>query len=172
MDFMKNFFSNMWAVLYGLLQALAEIFWKNKWSAFLVYSALFLNIVSWGLFYWLTMKEQPGLIMHYNAFLGIDLFFHVGSGEGGFLDIFFAPIGGLGFFLINVLISVILIFFMRSGDREEERVKAEKREKMDKAECDFHRTYRLGSLLILGGDVIVQVAILIYVVAILIVNLR
>ncbi len=105
--------------------------------------------------------------MHYNAFLGIDLFLPT-SDSCHFSEIFFAPIGGICFYLMNLVVAIILLLFTETK-QSIQRAKTEyilKQRNYPGTES----TYRFGAYLILSGNIVLQMAILIYAVAIVSVN--
>ncbi|MEA1925656.1 MAG: hypothetical protein U9M90_00215 [Patescibacteria group bacterium] len=146
---------------------LACIFWRKKKLALLAYSGLIINGVAWGLLFWVLPREQAGIIMHYNAFLGIDLFLST-SDPSRFFEIFFAPIGGICFYLMNLIVAMILLLFTETKQGAQ-RVETEDISKQQN-DPDPGGTYRFGAYLVLSGNLVLQIAILIYSVAIVMVN--
>ena len=118
----------------------------------LTYSGLVINGIAWGLFYWILSGDRAGIIVHYNAFLGI--------------DIFLGPISGTYFFVVNIVIAILLVMFV-VGDR---RRKESAEYSGVVASSDLAKTYLFGSYVVLGGNIVLQLAIVIYAIAIAVVN--
>ncbi len=73
-------------------------FWKNLINKILFSSALFLNLIIWilPLFFWKTERYQ--IILHYNAYFGVDLF-------GDWKQTFLIAIISFIFIVINTYLS-------------------------------------------------------------------
>ena len=126
-----------------------------------------MNGIAWGLFWWILSRGQPGLIVHYNAFLGIDVFLYMGEGVNNFLNIFLGPISGTCFLVINFVIVVLLSMFVVSYRGKSKPQNAKKAPIfLESGEISFVKTYSFGSYMILGGNIVLQTAIVVYAVAI------
>lgn len=168
MRFLKTLFSNIWRGMCAASNVFAYLFWRNKKLASLAYAGFFLNAVAWGLLYWLYSSGHPGLVLHYNAFLGIDIFRYIGGDIKEIVEIFITPLSGLCFLLINLIISICLLN-MSSVDftKDSARVKNGDVQNNQKKELEV---YVFGAYMIISGNIVLQTAILVYTVAIVFVN--
>ncbi len=137
-----------------------KFFLKSNLLKVILIGGFSFNLLVW-LIFWLGLDfNKTALIIHYNAFFGIDKL-SVDSGYNRFFEIFFAPASSLLVLIINYLLGSFLIF---SGWKktEEERLENIKSEKISAS--------ILGGFLILIAAVILQIIVLIYSVAIWLVN--
>jgi hypothetical protein len=137
-----------------------KFFFKSKLLRFVLIGGFLLNFSVWLLF-WLGLDfDKTALIIHYNSFFGIDKF-SVNSGLNRFFEIFFAPLSGLFLLIINYLLGGFLIFsgWKKTG---EEKVSDVGLEKLPAS--------MLGGFLILIAGVILQMTVLVYSIAIFLVN--
>ncbi len=154
---MKSFFCRIGKIGNDCEDIFLELIWCNKLSAFFIYGGLILNFASWAVLWQLTKLNQEIIILHYNAYLGIDLMLN--SSENLFPDLFLVAIGGIIIFLLDILLAALLLYFSGFLDR---KGKCEKEKEMD--------VNLLGSNLIIVGGFLVQLAIFLYSMAILFVN--
>jgi len=127
---------------------------KNRNFWILILSAILLNLAGFFLLWWQIKPTESAVILHYNAFLGIDIIdFNL---KEGYYELFVAPTGGAIIWLINTSLSFLLLGqagrFSKKGKVQEssERI--------------------IGSYLILTSSIIVQLGLLVYVLDIIVVN--
>lgn len=156
---MKNFFGKIGKVSRDCKEIFFELFWRKRFSAFFIYGSLLLNGAAWAVLWQLTKLNQEIIILHYNAYLGIDVMLN--SADEFFPDLFLVVIGGAAILLLDILLSAILLYLSDVLDKDKTKVGQLKKE-MD--------VNLLGSNLIIVGGFLVQVAIFIYSMAILFVN--
>ncbi len=166
MNFLRSLLSNIKTACSCLLSSFALVFWRDRRLMVLTYSGLVINGIAWGLFYWILSGDRAGIIVHYNAFLGIDIFLYLSDNTNNFIDIFLGPISGTYFFVVNIVIAILLVMFV-VGDR---RRKESAEYSGVVASSDLAKTYLFGSYIVLGGNIVLQLAIVIYVIAIAVVN--
>jgi len=169
MRFFQTLFSNIWRGISRTTSAIAYFFWKNKKFALLSYAGLALNIISWGILFWLYSAGRSGLVIHYNAFLGIDIFRYLGEGPREIIDVFITPLGGLCFYFINLIISISLLLLSPSWIRQDKMHQnlPIKEKKVAQENIDV---YLFGIYMVIAGNIIIQSAILVYTVSIFLVN--
>lgn len=135
--------------------------WKIRSIPVLILSGLLTNILGWIFLRWQINADQTTMILHYNSFLGIDVIDF--NFQEGYYQIFFVSLGGLLIWLINTILGLMLIkqsAFFSGGKKEIDRSQLEK--KVDEK--------IVGSYLLWGGSLLVQLIILVYVIAIVMVN--
>lgn len=145
----KNFFSTMKAMVKF------ELFSDWKLSGLWLVALLF-NGLSWGVIFWLLQMGSSVFILHYNAYLGIDALINFGN-EDPWQLIFVASFVGLMIWLINFVVASIIAF-----QADLDKIKKEKDFSVD--------SHWLGHQMVVTGNLILQVAILIYVASIVLVN--
>lgn len=150
----------------GFLNLIKELFWRRRKIAFLIYLGLFINIVCWGIFYWLFKIEQSLVILHYNVFLGIDSVINIELGKD-FLQMYLAPLGGTFFWLFNLFLVFIFGTF---SDFWKEQAKPLEILQIKNNQCRSPDPGILGVYIILMGDVFLQLSILLHAIAIFFVN--
>ena len=148
-----------WGVIWKKIK---EFFLHQKRLFFLISSGLFINLLGWlGLKFFFPFNQET-VILHYNAFLGIDdVEFDFSANR---YKVFLPLAGGLLIWLINFLVGSFLCFFNK--EKKEGDVLPEGGIELQKT-----RTNQLGAYLLwLAGDV-AQVFVLVYVLAIILINL-
>jgi len=168
----------------GLLQNIKKIqlagrqlFRTKKVSAFFVYGGLLFNLISWALFVWMVRNEQSIVILHYNAFMGIDAIANFDVGKNYF-QIFMAPIQGTFILLLNLLIALVLSF---QSQEVEPNFKEGNSTKTEIAQKTFQKgkvseqspqngIIFFGVYLLLGGSFLLQLVVFLYTIAIIWVN--
>lgn len=127
---------------------------KNRNVWILVFAGLLLNLGGAFLLWWQIKPTESSVILHYNAFFGIDVIdFDLKS---RYYELFAASAGGLFIWLVNSFLSFIL--FGQAGKFAKDKRKQESSERI------------LGGYLLLASGIVVQLGILIYVLAIIRVN--
>jgi hypothetical protein len=137
-----------------------KIFLKSKLLKFVLIGGFLLNFLVW-LILWLGLDlNKTTLIIHYNSFFGIDKF-SVNSGLNRFFEIFFAPLSGLFILIVNYLLGGFLIFsgWKKTGEKEVSDVS------LGKLPASM-----LGGFLILITGIILQMTVLVYAIAIFLIN--
>lgn len=135
---------------------LSGFFLNKKKLVVLIFGGLVLNIIGVLALKFFFPFNQETVILHYNAFLGIDEVEFAFSANK--IRIFMPLIGGGLIWLINLLLGFFLFFFNQEAVLEEEN-RPEK-----------FKISRLGAYLLwLAGD-IVQVFVLVYVLAVIFIN--
>ena len=154
-----------------------QLFRTKKVSAFFIYGGLLFNLIIWGLFFWFVRSEQSIVILHYNAFMGIDAIANFDI-EKNYFQIFMAPIQGTFIFLLNLLIALVLSFQSQEigSDLDEENFteqekvkKGYKKEKLNQ-ETPQNGIIFFGVYLLLGGGFLLQLVVFLYTIAIIWVN--
>lgn len=126
----------------------------------IVFGGFLFNLVAWIIF-WVGLDfDKTALILHYNSFFGIDKI-AINSDERHFLDVFFVTFYGLLVMIVNYLLGLFLIF---SGNGNS---KGEVSEKINFEEIS---TSKLGGYFLLLSGMILQIVIIIYTIAIVLVN--
>lgn len=144
---MKKFFSQIWLTTKWM-------FWKNKSLAWLFYLSFIFNLIGWGMLFYLTRLKQNFLILHYNAYMGID--WAVDASEKiNYWEIFLVPIGGLTLLILNFLIILFLSFQLSLIQKTK-----------DEAEIKIKTINSSGAYLLAVTSLLVQTAVLIYSLAI------
>lgn len=135
-------------------------FFKSKTLGAILIIGLLLNLAVWAIFWFSLDFDRTALILHYNSFFGIDKF-SLNSTNNRFMEIFFAPLSGLLILFINYLLGGFLVYsgWKKTGEEQLEKISSEK----------FSASI-LGGFLILMAGIILQLIILIYSVAIVLVN--
>ena len=137
-----------------------QSFFQNKLLVGIVFGGILLNLAAWIVFAVGLDFDKTALILHYNSFFGIDKI-AVNSDERHFLDVFFVPFGGLLVMIINYLLGSFLIF------SKTKKVEENILEKNDLAEIPISK---LGGYFLFWSGTILQGAILVYAIAIILVN--
>lgn len=135
-------------------------FCRNKSLMAISLGGLLLNLVAWIIF-WLGLDfDKTAIILHYNSFFGIDKI-AINSEERRIIDIFFVPLSGLFVMIINYFLGAFLIFSNWINSCEE----------LSKG-VDFRRmsTAVLGGYFLFLAGMLFQIVVLIYSVAIVLVN--
>lgn len=157
--------------------ACRQLFCTKKASAFFIYGGLLFNLISWALFVWLVKNEQAIVILHYNAFMGIDAIANFDI-EKNYFQIFMAPVQGTFIFLLNLLIALVLSFqsqeieskFDKGGSGKIGIVQNASRKgrtsEKDRQNCIIF----FGAYLLLGGSFLLQLVVFLYTIAIIWVN--
>ena len=141
------------------------LLWSNKLSAFFIYFGFLLNAISWALLVWFVRVEQAVVIVHYNSFLGIDIVQDFNQGRD-YIGVFIVPLVGLFIWILNFVMSLILCSVPKITEAEKTPI-GESENVLKNGQKDASM---IGMLLLVGGAMIVQVAVVIYVIAVLIVN--
>lgn len=103
--------------------------------------------------------------MHYNSFLGIDIVQDFNQ-ERDYLGVFIVPLVGFFIWLLNFIISLILCSAPKNNETEGTQVVgSEIMLKNDQKDASM-----IGMLLLVGGAMVVQMAVVVYAIAVLIVN--
>ena len=137
------------------------LLWKNKVTAGLIYTSLLMNALVWLGLFMLIKGGQNILIGHYNVFFGIDVIIDVTS-RGDLCNLFLPAIGGLFFIVLSVLMSIFLILQL---DRT-----TVISEKMTENFISNRAISFVGSRLLLIGAWFLQLVLLVYLVAIWLIN--
>ncbi len=135
-------------------------FFKNKSISFILLIGILLNSVIWIIF-WLNLDlNEMSLVVHYNSFFGIDKF-SVNSTGNRLFEIFFVPFVGLLILFINYFLGGFLVYsgWKKVGE-----------EKFKKISSENFSTSMIGGFLILITGVSLQLVILVYSIAIVLVN--
>jgi hypothetical protein len=136
------------------------LFWKNKIAAGLIYSSLVINLLVWIGLLALIKKSQEVLIVHYNVFFGIDRIVNLIE-KNSLGEIFLVPMGGLVFLLLSIVVAIFLI--IQFDDNSE--IKMGRNVFISNRSISF-----VGSRLLLIGAWLLQLILLIYLVAIELIN--
>jgi hypothetical protein len=134
-------------------------FFSNKFLLFVLSLGIVLNLSAW-LVLWSGLDlNKTTLIIHYNAFFGIDKISLHPEGYR-FLEVFFAPLSGLSVVVINYLLGLILLF--SSWKKSAKDILAGGDKKIS--------TATLGGYFILLSGIVLQMVILVYTISIVMVN--
>jgi len=136
------------------------LFWKNKIAAGLIYSSLVINLLVWIGLLALIKKSQEVLIVHYNVFFGIDRIVNLIE-KNSLGEIFLVPMGGLVFLLLSIVVAIFLI--IQFDDNSE--IKMGRNVFISNRSISF-----VGSRLLLIGAWLLQLILLVYLVAIELIN--
>ncbi len=137
-----------------------QFFFRNKFLIGIFLIGLLLNLASWIIF-WLGLDfDKTALILHYNSFFGIDKI-AINSEDRHFLDIFFVVFSGLIIMLVNNLLGGFLIC------SKQNKLQIIKCEKKDLNEISVST---LGGYFLILAGLILQIVILVYTIAIVLVN--
>ncbi len=137
-----------------------QYFIQNKILMTILISGFLLNLAAWIIF-WIGLDfDKTALILHYNAFFGIDRI-ALNSEEKRFFNVFFVAFSGLIIMVINYILGIFLIFSGWKNFNEDDSEKVEPRE--------MSTAFFGGYFLFLAG-MILQIVILVYTVAIILVN--
>lgn len=139
-----------------------QYFFHSKFFLIILGVSLILNLASWFIFLFGLDFDKTALILHYNSFFGIDRIV-VNSEDRKFLDIFFASFGGLLIIAINYILGMLLVFSSRKILSEEKNIS--KPFDLNKMPIAF-----LGGYFLFFFGLILQIVILVYTVAIVLVN--
>ena len=153
--------------------ASSQLFRKKKASAFFIYGGLFLNLASWALLTWLARTEQSVVILHYNAFMGIDVIANFDI-QKDYFQIFIAPIGGTLVFLLNLAIAYVSCIQSEIFEASHEEKGLMQKRALNKipqnSKICANNINMLGVYLILGGNLVLQLVVFLYTIAIIWVN--
>jgi len=139
-----------------------QYFFHSKIFLIILGFSLILNLASWVIFRFGLDFDKTALILHYNSFFGIDRIV-VNSEDRKFLDIFFASFGGLLVIIINYILGMLLVFSSRKFLPGEENIS--KPFDLNKMPIAF-----LGGYFLFFFGLILQIVILVYTMAIVLVN--
>lgn len=150
---------------------LKKVLWKDKLSFFLIFCGLAVNLACW-LVLWTQIKpDETGVILHYNIFFGIDaISFDL---ENFYFQVFLAPAGGLFIWFVNFILGFVLFFqVILERERENPLYLVEKKKKAKKRQqyLDYLDAKSLSGYLLWAGSLSVQLALAVYVTAIVLVN--
>jgi len=135
-------------------------FLSNKFLLLVILFGFLLNLSAW-LVLWLGLDlNKITLVVHYNSFFGIDKISLQPEGKR-FVKVFFAPLSGLLFMLINYFLGLVLIF---------SSWKKNKNNSLENKSIEKISTASLGGHFILLSGVVLQIMILVYTISIVIVN--
>ena len=137
-----------------------QFFFKNKLLITTFLIGLLLNLTAWAIFWWGLDFDKTALILHYNSFFGIDKL-AVNSAERNFLDVFFVIVGGLSLMLINFILGGFLIFSKKKHLITDDS---------EKNNLNKIAISTLGGYFIFFAGLILQIVILVYAIAIVLVN--
>ncbi|HHX58731.1 MAG TPA: hypothetical protein GX706_03120 [Candidatus Moranbacteria bacterium] len=139
----------------GIKQASQTVFKEDKQLIFLTWGALLFNLVAWlGLFLLVRSVGETMLIISYNSFLGIDRMLDL-KGEVSWVEVYIVPLMATGLLFFNWLLALFLIH-QTTKEQLERSVTA--------------RVNWLGAQLVLMGGLVVQLATVIFVLALWKVN--
>ena len=145
----------------------------RKASSLFVFGGLFLNLAAWALMVWLARTEQSIVILHYNAFMGIDVVTNIDESLNYF-QIFIAPIWGTSIFIMNLAIAYILCLqseFLEATVEESKKAhKVLPKKNLSQNKLCENDINMLGIHLILGGSLMLQLIVFLYTIAIIWVN--
>jgi hypothetical protein len=131
-------------------------FFKNKFLLTVLITGFIFNLAGWLAFYFGLDLNKNSLILHYNSFFGIDRIF-VNAEEKKIWEIFFAPLGGFFVLVFNYFLGIILVF--GGWDKSNQQY-----------DLKNLPTSILGGYFILFSAIILQIVILMYTIAIVLVN--
>jgi|GEM_PF-897062 len=135
-------------------------FFENKFFLVIFLGGFLLNLISW-VFLGIGLDfDKTSLILHYNSFFGIDKI-SLNTESGRLLSVFFVSLGGLFIMLINYILGM-LMFFISWKNLDRNVLKGFDLNKTSIAELG-------GYFLILAG-LGLQITVLVYTVAIVLVN--
>ncbi len=164
---MNKFLDKLREIRDEIILAGVWLFWKRKLAAFFIWFSAVLNIVSWGFMIWLAKTSQAVVILHYNAFLGIDSLIDTTTATSK-SQFFVAPLGGTIILVFNILISVILLCFI---DKKRKDIFQRKGHKLKtRFSVSIENTQILGIYLLLTGNLFLQLVIIIYEASIILAN--
>lgn len=86
---------------YRLKKSFQDCFIADKFMLTSFLLSFFLNFALWGFLFWRIRPQEEPLYLHYNIYFGIDLI-------GPWYQIYYIPLSGLAFILVNMLISLML----------------------------------------------------------------
>jgi len=138
---------------------------RNKAFWALAGGGLFLNLAGWAVLFWGIEIEEAPVILHYNAFLGIDAI-NFNLKNHPFL-LFGNNFSGAIIWLINLIGGLFLWAASISSKTEEDQKKkvTQQRDGINKGSVD-----RLGAYLLWSGGCVIQMIVLIYAIALVLVN--
>jgi len=137
-----------------------QFFFQNRFLLIIFLIGLLLNLTAWIIF-WLGLDfDKTALILHYNSFFGIDRI-AINSEDRNFLDVFFVAFSGLIILLVN---SILGGFLICSKQNKLKNVECEKK-KLDQISAST-----LGGYFLVLSGLILQIVILVYTIAIVLVN--
>lgn len=134
--------------------------WKIRSIPVLILGGLLINILGWIFLKWQINCDQSTMILHYNSFLGIDVIDF--DFRRTCYQIFFVSLSGLVIWLINTILGIMLIkqsnFFSAKVDFKKQQIEKRMDEKI------------VGGYLLWSGSLFVQLIILVYILAINMIN--
>lgn len=157
---MEDFFYKIRGFVKLARNIFLELFWFRNFFIFFIYGGILFNLIAWIVLWQLTKLNHDIIILHYNAYLGIDRILN--SDKVFSPELFTIVIGGLVVLLLDIILAATLLYL--SGTINEKR---SLKQQNSKVELDVNL---LGSKLIIVGGFLTQIAIFIYTIAILFVN--
>lgn len=150
----------------AVIETIKNVFWRDKLALSLIILGLLLNLSGWLILYLEIKPAQMGIIVHYNIFFGIDVF------QSSYLEIFEASIGGAIIWFFNFILGFVLYGQMMQEQKKEAALQYDRTRRYKGKDyfLDYFDAKKLSSYLIWGSSLIVQMIILVYVAAILVVN--
>jgi hypothetical protein len=139
------------------------LFWENKIAAGLIYSGLVFNLSLWAGLILLMKKSQGVFIAHYNVFFGIDKMMDLSEGIDWWESLL-VPAGGLIVWVLSVLVAIFLII------QFDDDVKIKLSGKTEEVFVSNRSIGFVGSRLLLIGAWLLQLVLLIYLLAIWLIN--
>lgn len=142
------------------LKIFFQLFFKNKFFLIILISSFLLNLSLWIILGLGLDFDKTVLILHYNSFFGIDKI-SVNAEDQRFLNVFFVSGGGLFIMLIDYLLGFLLLFLNWKNSSKNILKKTDKKELS---------TVELGGYFLFLSGLVLQVLILVYTIAIVLVN--
>jgi hypothetical protein len=153
----------------GFWKLAKKLFWSSGKIAFLIYLGLFVNLVCWGIFFWIFRVEQSLVILHYNVFLGIDSVTNIELGKD-YLKMYLAPIGGIFFWAFNLFLVFILGIFSDFQEKAKNENGLKGKDSNNRKCCEALDPGILAIYVVLCGGVVLQMTILLHAISIFFVN--
>lgn len=120
----------------------------------LIFFTFLINSLGYFLLWWQIKPDETAVILHYNVFLGIDVIdFEL---KARYYELFMASASGTFIWLINSFLGVILLKQGKKFKLSNRQQEASERE--------------MGGFLLLVSNIIIQLGLLVYVLAIIRVN--
>jgi hypothetical protein len=155
---MKIFFSNV----------LKKVFWKDKLSLFLLAAGFFINLACFLALWWQIKPDDTGVVLHYNVYFGIDVIsFDL---ENFYFQVFLGPLGAAIIWLMNFILGLVLYFQVVSDQKKESLSEKKERAKSKDIFLDYLDAKMLSAYLLWTGSLVVQLALVVYVIGIIMVN--
>ena len=134
--------------------------WKVRSIPTLILGGLLIGVLSGLLLKWQINCDQSTMILHYNSFLGIDVIDF--NFQKSCFQIFCVPLAGLVIWLINSILGLMLVrqstFFSAKTEFKKSQIEKRIDEKI------------IGGYLLWSGGLFVQLIILVYIIAITMIN--